>query len=381
MKVIVLGNQARAMSNFWTVLMKKLLSLGHEVICCVPDGDKEANVRLLSVCTKVKHYFLKRKGLNPLEDLRTYWELLTLFKRERPDLVFATTIKPVIYGCSAARYARVPHCYATITGLGYTFEQNSFFKKLIHGLTSRMYRFALKGVDGVFFQNEADAQVFQTAGILQPDAKVLQARGTGVDVDYFQVAEFPDLASNSMVFLFVGRLLEAKGLQEFATAARIVKSKYPQAEFQILGPEERGLGGVSKEQVLDWEKQGIVEYLGSTDDVRPYLSACHVLVLPSWREGLSTVTMEAMSMGRPVIVTDVPGCKELVWDQQNGLRVPVRDPQSLAKACVHFLEHPDQLAVMGETGRTFAEKFFAADVVARDILSAMHVEQAEGGRQ
>ena len=193
MKIVVLGNQAKSMRNFWSVLIAHMRRAGHEVLCCVPPGDAASEAALTALGAQVRTYPLDRKGLNPLSDIRTLGALVRLFKEEKPDLLFASTIKPVIYGCMAARVARVPHIYATITGLGYAFEADSFFKKAVNKLSCLLYRTALSGAEGVFFQNQDDIRVFRQAGILGPRARVLTARGTGVDTARFAPAPFPDL--------------------------------------------------------------------------------------------------------------------------------------------------------------------------------------------
>ena len=178
MKIIVLGNQARALSNFWSVLIRRMRQGGHGALCCVPPGDPEADAALEALGAAVIHYELDRKGLNPLHDARTFAQLRQIFAMEKPDLLFASTIKPVIYGCMAARRARVPHIYATITGLGYAFEADSLFKKCVNRLSVLLYRKALKNAEGVFFQNQDDIRIFRESGILKSGARVLTARGT-----------------------------------------------------------------------------------------------------------------------------------------------------------------------------------------------------------
>ena len=374
MKILVLGNQGRSVANFWTVLMRQAKAAGHDVVCCVPGGDPEADAAIAALGVPMRHYALERKGLNPVSDARSFRELRRLFREERPDLLFTSTIKPVIYGCLAARAAGVPHVYATITGLGYAFESDSFFKKCIHALSVLLYRTALRRAEGVFFQNRDDIAVFRRDGIIDGSTRVLTARGTGVDVRRFAAAPLPKLPPEGPVaFLLVGRLLEAKGIAEYAEAARILKRKWPDASFRLLGPKESGLGGVSDGDLARWQRENGIEYLGETRDVRPYVAACHVLVLPSWREGTPTSVMEAMSMGRPAVVTDVPGCREVVRDGENGRMCPARDPGALASAMEHFLEHPEDIARMGAKGRILAENEFDAEKVAGRILADMRV--------
>ena len=378
MKIIVLGNQARSMSNFWSVLIRHMHRAGHEVVCCAPPGDPGSEAALAAQGARMLHYPLDRKGLNPLRDLRTAGALLRLFKDEKPDLLFTSTIKPVIYGCIAARVARVPHVYATITGLGYAFEADSFFKKCVNRLSALLYRTALSGAEGVFFQNEDDIKVFRQAGILGDRARILRARGTGVDTNRFAPTPLPGLTKDGTldeppVFLLVARLLEAKGIEEYAQAAHELKARHPTARFLLLGPEEQGLGSISLEQIRQWQEQGGIEYLGETRDVRPYISAAHVMVLPSWREGTPTSIMEGMSMGRAAVVTDAPGCREVVRDGYNGYLVPLRNPQALAAALESFIERPDLMVSMGAAGRKMALDDFDAEKVAAHILEDMRV--------
>ena len=382
MKIIVLGNQAKAMSNFWSVLIRHMRRAGHEVVCCAPPGDANAEATLTAQGARMRHYSLDRKGLNPLSDLRTTLELFKLFKDEKPDLLFASTIKPVIYGCMAARAAGVPHIYATITGLGYAFEADTFLKKCVNRLGRLLYRGALSGAEGVFFQNHDDITVFKQSGILGPKARVLTARGTGVDTKRFAPSPFANYTDQGSlngppVFLLVARLLEAKGLPEYAEAARMLKARHPEARFQVLGPPEKGLGSVSLEQLHAWQQQGCIEYLGETSDVRPYVAAAHVHVLPSWREGTPTSIMAGMSMGRPAVVTDAPGCSEVVRPGVNGYLVPVRDPQALASAMEAFIISPQDIARMGQAGRQLALSEFDAEKVAARILQDMHVPAIE----
>lgn len=370
MRICVLGNQARATFLFWRVLMCTAMERGHSVLCLVPDGDEENSRRIRDLGVDLRHYSLDRKGLSPANDMRTFLELRKIFSSENIDLLFASTIKPVIYGCMAAKNCGIPHIYATITGLGYAFEADTLFKKVINRLSISLYRTALAGIEGVFFQNRDDADLFGSCGILRKDARVLFARGTGVDCEHFAATSLP-ATDSGLVFLSIGRLLEAKGFREFVEAARMVRQKYPAASFRILGPKEQGLGSIGDEEIASWA--GSVDYLGATSDVRPYVADAHVIVLASWREGTPTAIMEAMSMGRPCIVTDVPGCREVVRDGQNGLLVKVKDPQSLAAAMERLCADPQSLAAMGASGRELATGTFDAGVVARGILDDMHV--------
>ena len=356
------------MRLFWKVLIKTFLTHGHQVICVVPYGDKESDSDLLPLGVGLIHYNLDRKGLNPLKDLRSSLELGKIFHDEKPDLLFASTIKPVIYGSIAAKISRVPRIFAAITGLGFVFEADSFLKKIINLLGRTLYRVALANISGVFFQNRDDLALFKSLGLIK-NVPVFMARGTGVDIDHFSPAPFPD--DGNCVFLLVARLLEAKGLREYAEAARILASKWPNARFQLVGPKEKGPGAIDESSLDSWIKDGIIEYLGETRDVRPFLAASHVAVLPSWREGLPTSIMEAMAMGRPVVLADSPGCRELVKPGENGFLAVCRDASSLAEEMEKFLLGPELIAKMGKKSRELACQHYDAELVARHMYEIM----------
>lgn len=368
MKAILLSNQSRSMSVFWRALIQAMRAKGISVACCAPPGDAASEKDLKALGARVLHYPLDRKGLNPLRDLQTLAALKRVFAAEKPDLLFATTIKPVIYGCLAGASAKIPKIYATITGLGYAFEADTPLKRLINRVSRAMYRAALSRANGVFFQNRDDSQLFQAQGILGADAPILHARGTGVDTDHFAQAPLP---GGAPTFLLIGRLLEAKGIADFAEAARLLKGKYPDARFQVLGPPESGPGAVSAARMRAWQEQGLIEYLGEARDVRPYLAAAHVAVLPSWREGLPTALMEAMSAGRALVATDAPGCREVLRPGVDGFFCAVRDPGSLAAAMANFCADPALAARMGAASRRIAVEEFDAKAVAAGILKDM----------
>lgn len=367
-KIVILSNQAASMANFWRKLILELQKRDFEIICLVPQGDEAAG-RLVELGASVKFYPLDRKGLNPLKDLRTFLSLKRSFSEIKPDYLFATTIKPVIYGCRAAKAVGVPCVFATITGLGYAFESDSFLKKILHFGAKTLYRESLKYAAGIFFQNGDDRDLFLAQKIISPHAKIFIAKGTGVDTVKFSPAPFPPV-KDGLKFLVVARLLAAKGLREYASAAKKLAAKYPRTRFCLLGPEEKGPGGISASEAKGWEKDGVV-YLGSVDDPRPVVADSHVVVLPSWREGVPTVLMEAASMGRPCVAADVPGSREIIRDSLNGFLCEVKNPDSLASAMEKFILNPELIPAMGDAGREIAAKEFDADRVASFIVDNM----------
>lgn len=370
MKVIVMNNQARSLVNFWTLLLQKIQENGHEVLCLVPEGDDKSDEALRRLGVSVLHYSLDRKGLNPLRDIKTCVELYRLFQQSKADILYASTIKPVIYGLPMATLAGIRNRYAMITGLGYMFEGDTLFKKALTCLASVLYRFALSFTQVVFFQNADDILTFQEKHCLPKAIQVVQTKGTGVNTVHFAAADLPE---GGPVFLLVGRLLEAKGIYDFAEAARLVKKDFPSARFQLLGPQETQRGGVPLEIIRNWAD--VVEYLGETRDVRPFLAQSTVLVLPSWREGLPCSLMEGMSVGRPLVATDVPGCRDLVKNGENGFLVPAHNPKELAKAMARFAADPSLAQRMGQISRHLALTIFDADKAMQQILACMNLSK------
>lgn len=374
MNVIILNNQATALVNFWSVLLNRLLQGGHKVLCLVPPGSPEAEKTLQGMGVRVRHYPLDRKGLNPFSDVKTFWALYSIFREEHADVLYASTIKPVIYGIPAAWLAGLKARYAMITGLGYMFEADSIVKKVLTCFAALLYRLSLSLTRAVFFQNSDDIRTFRTWHCLPRLAHVVLTKGTGVDTARFAAQPAPEHAADAPIFLLIARLLEAKGLHEYAKAARTLKRRYPKARFQLLGPQEPARGGVPAATIEAWQKEGIVEYLGVTQDTRPFMAQASVIVLPSWREGLPCSLMEGMSTGRAVIATDVPGCRDVVSDGVNGLLVPVRDAAALAQAMEAFITTPGLIGRMGEAGRRMAEFELDAVNAANHLLGVMGLQ-------
>ena len=232
MNIIIMNNRASFLVSFWSVLISRLQEEGHQVTCLVPAGDSEAEATLKGFGASIRNYPLDNKGLNPVHDLKTCLALYRIFREERADILYASTIKSVIYGIPMAALAGIRSRYAMITGLGYMFEANTPVKKMLTYLASSLYRISLSFSDAVFFQNTDDVQTFRDWHCLPRGAHVVMTKGTGVDTDKFAVAPLPEAP---LTFLLVGRLLEAKGLYEYAEAARLVKKRYPNARFQLLG--------------------------------------------------------------------------------------------------------------------------------------------------
>lgn len=376
MKIAFIGNQLRAMANFWPPLLERMMECGHRPVLLAPPGRGKAHLaasaRFRRMGLEIREYPLSRKGLNPLEDVRTFGALCGIIRGIGPGLCFASTIKPVIWGCLAARFCRVPRIYAAITGLGYAFEEDGLLKKAVSAVAGRLYRLALLDADGVFFQNPDDSALFRSRRLIGNGTRVFMTRGVGVDCRRFAEAPFPPFPPNGpLTFLMIGRLLWSKGIAEYARAGQILAGK---CRLELLGPPEEGPGAVPLAEILEWQKKGWLAWLGETGDVRPYLARCHCLVLPSYREGTPTAVMEAMAMGRPCIVTDAPGCRELVSVGENGFLVPPGDAAALARAMRKLANDPALARRLGARGRAIAEKDLDAGLVARAMCRDMGLE-------
>jgi glycosyltransferase involved in cell wall biosynthesis len=288
--------------------------------------------------------------------------------------VLSYTIKPVIYGTLAAWLAGVPHRFALITGLGYAF-QGCGQRSRLQALVQRLYGLALARAQRVFFQNHDDLALFQERGILNPHTQVCVVNGSGVDLDSFAVRPLPAAAlAGSVRFLFIGRLLGDKGVREYAQAARLLKRSHPQVQCALVGWVDSNPNAITQAELDGWIADGSIEFLGRLADVRPAIEACSVYVLPSYREGTPRTVLEAMAMGRPIVTTDAPGCRETVIDGENGFLVPVQDAVALAQAMARFIDEPALQTSMGIRSRLIAEVKYDVHKVNAVMLVGMGVE-------
>jgi glycosyltransferase involved in cell wall biosynthesis len=368
-KVLLIGVEPLSLLNFRGHLITSIKQAGHEVLAVSAEASVELQQKLSDANIKHASIPFQRNGLNPIADLKTCWALYCLFRQHKPDVVLSYTIKPVIWGGLAARLAGVPF-YALVTGLGFAFQGASLKRRLLTHLVSALYRFSLSRATKVVFQNKDNAQVFIGRSIV-PIGKTEVVNGSGVDISRFAYQAPPTLHDHEMVFLCVARLLGEKGLREFAQASKMVRSRYPNIRCQILGWQDPSPDGISITEVESWQQEGIIDYLGVADDVRPLIALAHVYVLPSYHEGLPRSTVEAMAMGKPIITTTAVGCRETVEDGVNGYKVPVADAAALADKMIWFLEHPEAIEPMGLASRKMAEDKFDVQKVTASLLNIM----------
>jgi glycosyltransferase involved in cell wall biosynthesis len=368
-RVVVAGAYARSLVMFRGPLLAALVARGHDVIAIAPDGDETTRATLAAMGVDLVRVPMQRAGLDPRADVRTVAALVRCFRDLRPDAVLAYTIKPVVWGGIAARIARVPRRFAMITGFGYAFQgQDRLRRRALAAAVRGLYRAGLAGCDAVFFQNPDDRRDFADMRLLPATARVEVVRGSGVDVDHYAVAPRP---AGPPSFLYVGRLVTEKGLLDYVEAARRVRARHPAARFRVVGGVDSNPSSVKPAEIEAWVREGVIEWAGELADVRPEIARASVLVLPSYREGTPRSVLEAMSMGRAVITTDVPGCRETIVDGVEGRLVPPRDPAALAAACRAMFTDTEATERMGAAGRRRVEALYDARVVAARMVDVM----------
>jgi glycosyltransferase involved in cell wall biosynthesis len=345
-KILIVDNSSWNIYNFRLPLVKRLKSDGYEVTVATPVDEyiQYLNKTHFNRHIQLKH--LSRQGKNPFQDLAFLAELLRIYRKVRPDAVIHFTIKPNIYGSLAARFFKIP-AISVMTGLGYTFVHQSGSNRL----APMMMKMAFKKLKKLVVYNRDDKQELIKQKITA-EARCVFVPGDGVDTNYYRPMEVK-APRQPFLFLFIGRLLEDKGVREYVAAAKKIRSAHPGTECWIVGDLNFGNpSDITKSQLLEWIENQDIRYFATTKDVRQYIRQCNVLVLPSYREGLPRVILEAMSMGKPIITTDVAGCREAVVHPENGLIVPVRDADSLAEAMLHYRNSPpEELSRIGERNR------------------------------
>lgn len=366
-RFVVIAGYAPSLINFRGPLLRALREQGHQVIALAPGEAPEVQQTLASWGV---HYFpisLERTGMDPRRDSRDMAALTELLRKLRPDAVLAYTIKPIVYGLLAARAAGVARRYALVTGLGYSFQGEGLKRRALSQATGQLYRAALLGARRVIFQNPDDRGLFVERGLVRPEQTTI-VNGSGVDLAHYAPAPLPD----APVFLLIARLLREKGVVEYVEAARQLRAEAPNARFLLAGPLDSNPSSVSAAELEGWVSEGVVEYLGELKDVRPALAQSSVYVLPSYREGTPRTVLEAMALGRPVITTDAPGCRETVESGVNGLLVPVAEVPQLVSAMREMLD-AEKRRTMGAASLALAQRKYDVNVVNAQMLEALEL--------
>lgn len=363
-RVLIAINTSWNIFNFRAGLIRGLRERGYDVIAVAPP-DAYAP-RLAELGCRYVPLAMDNKGTSPLKDLALTIRFWRLLRREKPDVFLGYTIKPNVYGSMAARVLGIP-VINNIAGLGTAFIKQNWLTRLVKGL----YRIGLGGSKIIFFQNEDDRALFVRNGIVKPERTALLP-GSGIDLLRFAPATAP-VAGAPFSFLLVARLLWDKGVGEYVEAARLVREQRPDAQFRLLGfLDVDNRTAVSRAAVDAWVTEGVIDYLGTSDDVRPHLAAADCVVLPSYREGTPRTLLEAASMAKPLIATDVPGCRQVVDDGVNGYLCRPRDAPDLAAKMLAMLELGDEgRRAMGLAGRVKMEREFDEAIVVARYLEAI----------
>jgi glycosyltransferase involved in cell wall biosynthesis len=367
-KIMLIGSLAESLVSFRGRLLEEMVRLGHDVVACAPKGSNALRAKLEKIGVRHQSLPLQRTGLNPLQDLYSLWYLTRILQNYRPDVVLSYTIKPIVYGSIGAKLAGIKTISSMITGSGSVFGSETLSQRIFSQLTRVLYRLGLSSNRVVFFQNPDDLRMFIDRKIITETNHPTLINGSGVDLDFYTPTPFP----NTISFLLIARLLRAKGIGYYADAARRLKARYPQAKFVLVGWGENSRREVQTAELDHWVSQGWIDFLGERKDVRPAIADASVYVLPSfYGEGVPRSILEAMSMGRPIITTDTPGCRETVVNGKNGYLVPAHDSSQLADAMERFLTNPASIHTMGAASRSLAEEKFNVHDVNRIILQTL----------
>jgi glycosyltransferase involved in cell wall biosynthesis len=365
-KVMISINTSWNIVNFRAGLVQVLVERGYEVIAASPhDGYAE---RLEGLGCRHVPLAMDNKGTSPLKDAGLFLRYLRLLRRERPDIYLGWTIKPNIYGSLAARALGIP-AINNVSGLGTAFIRDSWLTRVV----KMLYRAALDRSACVFFQNGDDRGLFVDLGVVRAEQTQLLP-GSGIDLARFSATRPAHRTrQEGPVFLLVARLLWDKGVGEYVEAARLVKAQAPQALFRLLGfLDVENRTAVLRAEVEGWVREGLIDYLGADDDVRAHIADADCVVLPSYREGTPRSLLEAAAMARPLIATDVPGCREVVEDCVNGWLCKVKDAGDLAERMLRFAAAPaEQRLEMGRRSRLKAEREFDEKIVLEAYLAAI----------
>ena len=357
MKILILANFDVGLYQFRRELIEKLLE-EHQVLLSLPDGDLVRPLEAMGC-----RFFdtpMDRRGINPATDMQLFMRYRKLMRWEKPDLVITYTIKPNVYGGMVCRLLRIPYA-VNITGLGTAFQSQGMLRKLV----TFLYRTALKKAKVVFFENSGNRQVFLDENIVAEEKTCLLS-GAGVNLEHYAYVPYPEAGTTR--FLFVGRVMKEKGIEELFAAMERLRSEGADCCLDVLGGYEENYA----ETIRRCEEQGWLHYHGYVTDMRPYIERAHCFVLPSYHEGMANTNLECAAMGRPVITSNIPGCKEAVQEGVSGLLCEPKDSDSLYEAMKRFLNLPPETrAQMGRAGRAHMEAVFDKKKVVMETVKEL----------
>ncbi len=359
-KILVLANNDVGLYQFRHELLQALLDKGYEVVISLPDGKMIAP--LIELGCRFIDTPVDRRGINPKTDLKLFNTYRKILREELPDLVITYTIKPNIYGGFACRMMRIPYA-ANITGIGTAFQKEGMLKTLVTG----MYQFALKKAKTVFFENDENMKLFYSLKICTENNSRL-LNGAGVNLDHYSVQPYPE--TDTTHFLFIGRVMKEKGIDELFDAMKKLKNDGEKCVLDIVGPYEDNYEDI----IRKYSAEGWLNYHGYQKDVRPFIRDAHCFVLPSWHEGMANTNLECAASGRPIITSNIPGCREAVIDGESGFLCESMNSDSLYAAMKRFLSLPQEArAEMGKAGRRHMEAVFDKKMVVSKTINGLGI--------
>lgn len=375
MKFVIISNDIFTVLNFRFDFIKKIQTMNNEVYILAPNIEEEAQVceTLEKNGFIIRKIFMDRAGTNPISDIRTIQSIYHALKEINPDIVFSYTIKPVIYGTIAASILGVSNIYALICGLGNMFQDIKKDKfNFVNYIVNKLYKVALCRCNKVFFQNHDDLDLLYSLKILDNKNKGVVVNGSGINLNKFTIDALKcDGQGNIKAsFIMVARLLRYKGVYEYVEAARILKRKYPNAEFHLVGDRDENPASISSVDLKAWTESEFIKCWGRLQDVRPALQQANIFVLPSYyREGIPRSILEAMSMGKAIITTDNVGCRETVEEGKNGYLVQPKDVNSLVLALEKLILQPKLIKEMAKYSRILAEQKFDVTKINQSMIN------------
>ena len=356
MKVLVAANFDLGLYKFRKELLKELIDRGHQVYIALPKGDLVAP--LVEMGCNFVETDLDRRGMNPLTDLKLIINYRKILKKIQPDLVITYTIKPNVYMGMLCRMMKIPYV-VNITGLGTAFQSEGVMLKVF----VQLYKAACKKAQTVIFENCANMQLFRDYGIVK-DEQCLLNNGAGVNLEEYSFTEYPD--EEQIRFLFIGRVMQEKGIDELFEAAKKIRAEYDNVYFDIVGPYEDDYKTVTEQLVSD----GVIEYHGFQEDVKPFIEKAHCFVLPSWHEGMANTNLECAAMGRPIITSNINGCLEAVIDNESGFLAEPKNTDDLYDKLKTFVELSyDEKAKMGQASHNHIEENFDKKIIVERTLN------------
>lgn len=367
MKFLIIGSRTKMHINFRGDLIHEISKRGYDVVSICPQSGYEEELSKLG--SRFIKIYNKKDKISPLDNIRYFYNLYKIIKKEKPDKVLAYTIKPVIFGCIAAKMAGVKEIYALVTGLGFVYTLRNMKTKMIRVFTRIGYKVAFKYCNKVILQNVDDKCDLIKNGYIK-EGKIKVVSGSGVNMNRFRYCDLPE----QMNFLMISRMIKTKGIVEYFKAAEIIKKKYKDVKFTFIGAMDSKQDAMPKEKLERYIKENIVEYHEETNDVQSFMKACKVFVLPSYyREGIPRTLLEALSMGRPIITTDSIGCRETVIENQNGFLVQSRNVEQLVEKMEWCINNQSKLVQMGKESYEYCKRRFDVNIVNNDMIKIMNI--------